>query len=83
MTRADCIDGPRPCRIRECRYHLGGRSKHRPTCVLDEADRDGMSAYEVARVMGVSRERIEQVERRALVRLKTKREALIARECVE
>jgi DNA-directed RNA polymerase sigma subunit (sigma70/sigma32) len=51
--------------------------------VLDEADRDGMSAYEVARVMGVSRERIEQVERRALVRLKTKREALIARECVE
>lgn len=62
VTRADCVDGPRPCPHR-CRHRLDtGR------CVLDLAERGGMSLGEVGRELGVTRERARQLEKAALAR---------------
>lgn len=84
-SRAECVDGPRPCRWTDCRQHLWaldgddrpGR-RHGPddqrhgvvrrhseqTCALDVADAypDGASTEEVARVLGVTPERVRQIE---------------------
>jgi hypothetical protein len=70
-TRGGCLNEPRPCPHVTCRYHVG-RTKARAStasCVLDEADRGGRSLQEIADVFGVSRERIRQLEARALRKL--------------
>jgi len=80
-TRAGCVDGPRPCPWLSCRYHLGINATSagglqvrdpetlRESCALDVADRDGVTLEEVGGIMGVTRERIRQIERAALRRL--------------
>lgn len=72
-TRADCIDGPRPCPWVGCRYHLaldvttnGSIKLNFPnleiaelpeTCALDVAELKGQSIAQVAREMGLSDDR--------------------------
>ncbi len=80
--RADCIGGPRPCPWLTCRFHLafdvtpaGGLKENFPgvaledmaeTCALDVADRGGITLEEVGSLFNLTRERIRQMETRAL-----------------
>lgn len=82
-TRADCIDGPRPCPYVGCRHNLyleatqhGALALRDPkrepwavpaehSCVLDivDANPGGMTLEEVGGILGLTRERIRQIER--------------------
>lgn len=84
-TRAECVDGPRPCPYVSCRYHLflevtstgsiahnvPGKELHdlQDTCALDVAERDGVTLGVVAEKYSISCERVRQIEERALRRL--------------
>ena len=93
-TRADCIDGPRPCPWVSCKFHLyldvspksGAVKLNFPdlephemhdTCVLDVADRGGAPLEAVGQVMNLTRERIRQVEVRALAKLAALRDEAV------
>ena len=91
-SRAECIDGPRPCRWIRCRLHLwrsdpwdqpgrrwpGGprhgkvKAPTSATCALDvtDANPDGLSASEVGVILGVSPERVRQIEERAAAKMR-------------
>lgn len=90
-TRADCVEGLRPCPYVTCRYNLyldvsgktGAIKLNFPdlevwdmieSCALDVADRDGTTLEDVGALMNLTRERIRQVEVRALVNLHEKLE---------
>jgi Sigma-70, region 4 len=63
-TRADCLDGPRPCPW-ACRHNLRalkGWRPGRPSCSLDAADEGGMTLGEIGTLFGISRERARQVQ---------------------
>ncbi len=81
-TRADCIDAPRPCPHVGCRYHTrhvapGTRLNARrnvppdgaPSCALDVADEGAHTLREVGDMLGLTRERIRQIEARAFAKL--------------
>jgi hypothetical protein len=85
-TRAECVDGPRPCPYVSCKHHLyldvsartGAIKLNFPdlevwdmneTCALDIADRGGTTLEEVGAIMNLTRERIRQVEVKALAKL--------------
>lgn len=86
MTRGDCELGgelyQRPCPRTECRYSLTGAPaprRGRPSgivrdesqsCALDVADEGHSTLIEIGRLMGVSRERIRQLEFVALRKAK-------------
>lgn len=85
--RAQCEDGPRPCPWVGCVYHLyldvlktGGIHTNwdgppwtmSETCALDVAARGGVTLNEIGVMIGVSRERIRQIEFAALRKLKKK-----------
>jgi hypothetical protein len=83
LTRGDCEDGPRPCPWIACRYHVAirditpdGKIKwtpnwiNKPTCTLDIADEGEQSLADIARLYGVSREWIRQLEEIALRKLR-------------
>lgn len=72
-TRGDCVGSERPCPWVSCRHHLaidvrGERLVHvRPkiaadSCSLDVADRGEHSLEQVGNLLGVTRERIRQIE---------------------
>jgi len=85
-TRGECEGGERPCPFVSCRYHLfaepterGGLTLNHPgkelweigeTCALDVADDGGKGLIEIADLLRVSRERIRQVEARAIDKVK-------------
>lgn len=86
MTRADCVDGPRPCPYVSCKHNMfldvgpeSGSVKlnfpdrepedMRPeqSCVLDMAETE-MLLEDVAAVMNMTRERVRQIEEKALAK---------------
>jgi hypothetical protein len=101
VTRADCINGPRPCPWASCRHHLyldvvpGRKGDNRvnlphddkeleeipETCSLDVADRQAITLEACGKLFNVTRERVRQIEARALRRLKAPAEHL--RSCLE
>ena len=82
-TRGDCVDGPRPCPWVGCRHHLyldaftnGSVKINFPdrepwelteSCSLDVAARGGQTLDEVGSTMNLTRERMRQLEVRALL----------------
>lgn len=82
-TRADCVDGLRPCPWVGCRHHLflevdvrlGSIQLNFPelepdeleeSCSLDLADQYDRTLEEVGKVLGVTRERVRQLEKQAV-----------------
>lgn len=59
-TRADCVGGLRPCPYTRCRYSIESH-KVAPVCVLDVADDGGANAQDIAHLLGVSRQRVDQL----------------------
>lgn len=94
--RGDCLNGPRPCPYVSCRYHLhlDVRGEHfervaplppeemKETCALDVADRGESTLEAVGEIMGVTRERIRQIEAIVLRRLRVSKRHGI-REAIE
>jgi len=77
------LDGPRPCPHRDCRQHLqrqdrnlsrGPKKKYGPgdeeTCALDVAAQGGETLEGVAKLLGLTRERIRQIEVHAIQKLR-------------
>ncbi len=80
-TRGECANGPRPCPWESCRYHLSMRDYHcrgaalasrdkRESCALDVADQGPHFLDEIAKLFGVSRERVRQIEGAALRKMR-------------
>jgi len=85
QTRAECESGPRPCPYVSCRYHLyldvlvsGSLKLNHPdkdpdeleeTCALDVAERGGESMTVIGRHLSMSRQRVEQIEKKAARKL--------------
>lgn len=99
-TRAECVDGPRPCPYVSCRYHLyidvsprtGAIKLNFPdlevwemgeSCALDVADRGGTTLEDVGAIMNLTRERIRQVEVKALAKLEALRDMMALRDYVD
>src|SRR5262245_21047824 len=99
-TRAECIDGPRPCPYVSCQHHLfldvsartGAIKLNFPdlevwemneTCALDVADRGGTTLEDVGAIMNLTRERIRQVEVKALAKLEALRDMMALRDYVD
>lgn len=77
-TRGECIDGPRPCPWVGCKWHLyldvtavgSLKLNHvsrepwelEETCALDVADRGGETLERVGQLVGLTRERVRQIE---------------------
>jgi hypothetical protein len=99
-TRAECVDGPRPCPYVSCQHHLyldvsartGAIKLNFPdlevwemneTCALDIADRGGTTLEDVGAIMNLTRERIRQVEVKALAKLEALRDMMALRDYVD
>jgi Sigma-70, region 4 len=83
-TRAECERGPRPCPLVGCRHNLyldvkpnGSIKLNFPdldvdqigeSCALDVADRGGATLEIVGALMNLTRERVRQIEAKALDR---------------
>ena len=80
-TRGECEGGERPCPFVSCRYHLAIDVTHsgsvrvlpdwddgRDTCALDVADSKEMTLDKIGELLGVTRERIRQMEVKAVLR---------------
>jgi Sigma-70, region 4 len=85
VTRADCKQGVRPCPFVGCKYHLyldvasnGSLKINFPqrepedlekSCALDIAEHGGITLDATGFAMNLTRERVRQVESRALLKL--------------
>lgn len=69
-TRGDCLPGgrneARPCNWKGCYWHM---EHEKASCVLDVADNGGITLEEVGEILGVTRERIRQIEAIAIRKL--------------
>jgi hypothetical protein len=100
QTRAECVDGPRPCPYVSCQHHLfldvsartGAIKLNFPdlevwdmneTCALDVADRGGTTLEDVGAIMNLTRERIRQVEVKALAKLEALKDMMALRDYVD
>jgi hypothetical protein len=83
-SRGECRSAQRPCPWVTCRHHLGLdvtdtgtvqldsrflRGELRETCALDVADRGGVTLEAIGTLLGLTRERIRQIETEALAKL--------------
>lgn len=84
-TRADCVDLPRPCPFVGCKYnlfmdvnqdtgtirwnYLGEPWEMAHSCALDIADQGGTELERISEAIGMSRERVRQIETVALERI--------------
>lgn len=82
MFRGDCVAGPRPCPWVSCKHHLyldvtdaGSMLVNFPelepeqlenSCALDVADRGALQLEQVGEFINVTRERVRQIEAKAL-----------------
>jgi hypothetical protein len=99
-TRAECVDGPRPCPFISCKHHLyvdvsprtGAIKLNFPdlevwelaeSCALDVADRGGTTLEDVGAIMNLTRERIRQVEVKALAKMEALSDMEALREYVD
>ncbi|WP_437693362.1 sigma factor-like helix-turn-helix DNA-binding protein [Sorangium sp. So ce176] len=99
-TRAECVDGPRPCPYVSCQHHLyldvsartGAIKLNFPdlevwdmneTCALDVADRGGTTLEDVGAIMNLTRERIRQVEVKALAKLEALKDMMALRDYID
>jgi len=99
-TRAECVDGPRPCPFISCKHHLyvdvsprtGAIKLNFPdlevwelaeSCALDVADRGGTTLEDVGAIMNLTRERIRQVEVKALAKMEALADMEALREYVD
>lgn len=87
-TRGECADGPRPCPWLSCRYHLasdetasGSVTLVHPdrdlgdleaTCALDVAAEGPHNLYEIGRLTNVTHERIRQIEKSAMRKVRSR-----------
>lgn len=62
VTRGECAAVARPCPWVTCQHHLAGAE----SCALDVADRGGATLEEVAEALGTTRERVRQIEEKAI-----------------
>ncbi|HLK93136.1 MAG TPA: sigma factor-like helix-turn-helix DNA-binding protein [Polyangia bacterium] len=68
-TRGECARVARPCPWRVCRHNLTAEPKRpagAPSCTLDVADAGGATLEAVGRILGLTRERIRQLQLQAL-----------------
>lgn len=76
QTRGDCLPGgsnaARPCVWITCKWWLYSQDEQTrgPVCVLDVADEGGMTLESVGVLMGITRERIRQIEEGFLKKLR-------------
>lgn len=91
-TRADCRYGPRPCPFVTCRHHLFLEVKENhaiqltfgdhdvdeipETCSLDVAERGAHTLHEVGEILGITRERLRQIEETGMRKLQTNKVVL-------
>jgi hypothetical protein len=66
-TRAECVDGPRPCPHLGCRYHLAElwgaeRLADADTCALDVAERGEHGVGELAGMLGAPDATLSDIE---------------------
>lgn len=97
-TREDCLKQPRPCPWVSCQHHLATDVNEstgtlyvvedwddgRATCTLDVVDEnaEGMTLEVIGQILGVSRERVRQIEVMSLARAAKTRDASMAQDMV-
>lgn len=75
-VRADCARGPRPCPWGSCRHNLlaerRGQAPQLASCALDvlDANPDGLTLAQLAPLLGCTRQRVDQLARNALAKLR-------------
>lgn len=81
VTNGKCMAKAEPCMVEHCRHHIYSNMKSeqyvastKPVvrCALKIANCGGMTLEEVGKIMGLTRERVRQIERKALEHLKQK-----------
>lgn len=76
-TRGDCLFGLRPCPWLRCRHHIWTavsrkRSLPNHSCSLDVADEGAHTLDALGELLGLTRERMRQIEVEALLRAKAR-----------
>jgi Sigma-70, region 4 len=87
-TRGDCLAGgsneARPCRWVSCKWYLPRMSwDAKVTCALDVADLGGSTLEEVGGFLGITRERVRQIEERTLRKLKVTDRGMLSRDSLQ
>lgn len=87
-TRGECLGHEGPCPHVSCRHHLAAdvtfagavvtrwapeEEPERPSCSLDVAEQGGLSMEETATILGCSRERVRQIEEKAMRKMRKNR----------
>ena len=61
-----CYERPEPCENKDCRYWEARYPGH---CVLRVYRKEGLKLVEIAEIMGISKQRAEQLEKQAIRKL--------------